>query len=53
MPALPIRARNRAPSPMGGGVSNSTSLMAGLNDGSLRESAAVSNTRSIGAAIRT
>jgi hypothetical protein len=53
MPVFPIRAQNRAPSPMGGGVSNSTSLMAGLNDGSLRESAAVPDTRWTGAAMRT
>jgi hypothetical protein len=51
-PALPMRARNRVPSPIGSGVSNSTPVMAGLNDGSLRESAAVSNTRSTGAAMR-
>ena len=51
--ALPMRARNRVPSPIGSGVSNSTPAMAGLNDGSLRESATVSNTCSTGAAMRT
>ena len=34
VPALPMRARNRVPSPIGSGVSNSTPAMAGLNDGS-------------------
>jgi hypothetical protein len=53
VPALPMRARNRVPSPIGSGVSNSTLVMAGLNDGSLRESATVSNTCSTGAAMRT
>ena len=53
VPALPMRARNRAPNPIGSGVSNSTPAMAGLNDGSLRESATVSNTCSTGAAMRT
>jgi len=52
MPAFPMRARNRVPSPMGGGVSSSTPVMAGLNDGSLRVSATVSNTRPTGAAMR-
>jgi hypothetical protein len=44
MPAFPMRARNRVPSPMGGRVSSSTPVIAGLNDGSLRESATMSNT---------
>jgi len=39
VPALPMRARNRVPTPMGSGVSNSIPAIAGLNDGSLRESA--------------
>ena len=51
--ALPMRARNRVPNPIGSGVSNSTPAIAGLNDGSLRESATVSNTCSTGAAMRT
>ena len=53
VPALPMRARNSVPSPIGSGVSNSTRAMAGLNDGSLRESETVSNTCSTGAAMRT
>ncbi len=51
VPALPMRARNRVPGPMGSGVSNSTPAIAGLNDGSLRESAAKSNTSSTGRPI--
>ena len=53
VPALPMRVRNRVPNPIGSGVSNSTPAMAGLNDGSLRESATVSNTCSTGAVMRT
>jgi len=53
MPAFPMCARNRVPSPTGAGVSSSTLVMAGLNEGSLRESATVSKTRSSGAAMRT
>jgi len=53
VPALPMRARNRVPSPIGSGVSNSTLVIAGLNDGSLRVSATVSNTCSTGATMRT
>jgi 4Fe-4S binding domain len=53
MSAFPMWARNRVPSPMGAGVSSSTSVMAGLNEGSLRESATVSKTCSGGAAMRT
>jgi hypothetical protein len=34
LPALPMRARNRVPSPMGSGVSISAPAIAGLNDGS-------------------
>jgi hypothetical protein len=49
---FPMRARNRAPSPMGGRVSSSTPVMAGLNDGSFRESATASKTRPTGAALR-
>lgn len=51
--ALPMRARNLVPGPMGSGVSSSTSVIAGLNAGSFRESATVSNTNSNGAAMRT
>src|SRR5665647_1815050 len=53
MLAFPICARKRVPSSMGSGVSSSTPVMAGLKDGSLRESATVSNTRSSCAAMRT
>jgi len=37
---------------MGGAVSSSTPVIAGLNDGSLRESATMSNTCPTGAVIR-
>ena len=52
VPALPMRARNRVPRRIGSGVSNSAPVIAGLNDGSLRESATKSNTSSTGWPIK-
>jgi hypothetical protein len=49
---FPMRARNRVPSPTGGGVSSSAPVMAGLDDGSLRVSATVADTCPAGAATR-
>jgi len=50
-PGGPILARNRVPGPTGSGVRDSTDVIDGLNNGSFRESATVSKTCSIGAAM--